>query len=59
MNGTHQILAYAADVNLIGGDIRIERNANMLLNSCKEISLTVTTDKTRHVEVGFYWIMMA
>ena len=28
MNGTHQILAYADDVNLIGDDIRtIEKNA--------------------------------
>ena len=36
MNGTHQILAYADDVNLIGDDIRtIERNADVLLNACK------------------------
>ena len=28
MNGTHQVLAYADDVNLTGDDIRtIERNA--------------------------------
>jgi Reverse transcriptase (RNA-dependent DNA polymerase). len=32
MNGTHQILAYADDVNLIGDDIRtIERNADVLV----------------------------
>ena len=32
MNGTHQVLAYADDVNLIGDDIRtIERNADVLL----------------------------
>jgi hypothetical protein len=31
MNGTHQVLAYADDVNLIGDDIgTIERNAGML-----------------------------
>ena len=31
MNGTHQVLAYADDVNLIGDDIRtIERNADVL-----------------------------
>ena len=36
MNGTHQVLAYADDVNLIGDDIRtIERNADVLLNACK------------------------
>ena len=25
MNGTHQVLAYADDVNLIGDDVRIEK----------------------------------
>ena len=35
MNGTHQVLAYADDVNLIGDDITsIERNADVLLNAC-------------------------
>ena len=29
MNGTHQVLAYADDVNLIGDDITIERNADV------------------------------
>ena len=36
MNGTHQVLAYADDVNLIGDDIKtIERNAQVLLNASK------------------------
>ena len=35
MNGSHRVLAYADDVNLIGDDIRaIERNADVLLNAC-------------------------
>ena len=38
MNGTHQ-----DDVNLIGDDIRIERNADVLLNACKDIGLAVNT----------------
>ena len=38
MNGTHQVLAYADDVNLLGDDIRtIERNADVLLNAYKDI----------------------
>ena len=41
MNDTHQILAYADDVNLICNDIRIERNAEVLLNACKDIDLAV------------------
>ena len=37
MNDTHQVLAYADVVNLIGDDIRtIERNADALLNACKD-----------------------
>ena len=30
MNGTHQVLAYADDVNLIVDDIKIERNVEAL-----------------------------
>ena len=38
MNGTHQVWAYANDVNLIGDDIRtIERNSDALLHGCKDI----------------------
>ena len=31
MNDTHRVLAYADELNLIGDDIRIERNADMSL----------------------------
>ena len=42
MNGTHQVLAYAEDIHLIGDDFRtIERNAEVLLNTCKDIGLAV------------------
>ena len=35
MNGTHQVLSYADDVNLLGDDMRtIERNADVLLKAC-------------------------
>ena len=44
---------YADDVNLIGDDIRtIERNANVLLNACKDIGLAVNTEKTKYMEIG-------
>ena len=47
MNGTLQVLTYVDDVNLIGDDIRTtERNADMLLNACKDIGLAVNTGKT-------------
>jgi len=50
VNGTHQVLAYAHDVNLIGDDIRTkERNADVLFNACKDIGLAVNTGKTKYM----------
>ena len=43
MNGTHQVLAYADDVNLIGDIRTIERNTGALLNACKDIGLAINT----------------
>ena len=53
MNGTHQLLVYADDVNLIGDDNRtIDRNADVLLNACKNIGLLVNTGNAKYVEIG-------
>ena len=53
INGNHQLLAYADGVNLLGDDIRtIERNADVLLNACKDIGLAVHTGKTKYMEMG-------
>ena len=42
MNGTHHVLIYADDENLIDDDIRtIERNADVLINVWKDIVLAV------------------
>ena len=52
MNDTHQVLTYADDVNLIGDDIRtIERNADVLLNSCMGIDLAANTGITMGMEI--------
>ena len=51
MNGTHRVLVYADDINFIGDDITIERNADMLLNACKDICLGVNIGKTKYMEV--------
>ena len=60
MNGNHQAFAYVDDVNLIGDDIRtIERNADVLLNACKNIGLAVNTWKTKYMEIGRYRDMIA
>ena len=40
-------MCYADDVNLIGDDIRtIERNADVLLNACKDIGLALNIGKS-------------
>jgi hypothetical protein len=53
-------LAYADYVNLVSDIIRtIERNANVLLNACKNIGLAVKTGKTKQMEVGRHRSMIA
>ena len=53
MNDTHQVLPCGDDLHLIGDDIRtIERNADVLLNSCKDIGLAVNTRKTKYMEIA-------
>ena len=47
MNGTYQVLAYADDVSLIKGDITtLKRNAEVLLNACKDIGLALNPGET-------------
>jgi hypothetical protein len=46
MNGTHQLLAYADDVNLLGGNIdNINKNTEALIDASKEVGLEVNVEK--------------
>ena len=48
MNDIYQVLAYVDDDNLIVHDIKtIERNADVLLNTSKEICLTLNIEKIK------------
>ena len=50
LNGTHQLLAYADDVNILGGSIRaVKENAEALVVAAKEIGLEVNADKTKYI----------
>jgi hypothetical protein len=50
LNGTHQLLAYADGVNILGGCIRaVKGNAEALLMSAKEIGLEVNADKSKYM----------
>jgi hypothetical protein len=56
INSTLQVLAYTDDVNLISDDNRkMQRNADVLLNASKDISLAVNTGKAKYIEVGRLW----
>jgi len=50
LNDTHQLLAYADDVNILGESIRaVNENAEALVVTAKEIGLEVNADKTRYM----------
>jgi hypothetical protein len=50
LNGTHQLLAYANDVNILGGSANtVKENAEALVAATKEIGLEVNADKTKYI----------
>ena len=47
-NGTHQLLAYADDVNILGGSVDTEKkNAEALVAATRQIGLDINADKTK------------
>jgi len=50
LNGTHQLLVYADDVNILGGSIHtVKKNAEDFVVASKETGLEVNADKTRYM----------
>jgi sorting nexin-29 len=49
LNGTHQLLVYADDVNILGGNVHaVKKNTEALVAATKEIGLEVNADKTKY-----------
>jgi hypothetical protein len=47
LNGTHEVLAYADDVNLLGDNIHtIKKNTGTLIDANKEVGLKIIVQKT-------------
>jgi len=50
LNGTHQLLAYADDVNILGESIHtLKENAEALVAATREIGLDVSAAKTKYM----------
>jgi hypothetical protein len=50
LNGTHQLLAYADDVNLLGDNIdTIKKDTETLIDASKWVGLEINVEKTKHM----------
>jgi hypothetical protein len=50
LNGTHQLLAYTDDVNLLGDNIdTIKKNTEILIDASKEVGREINADKTKYM----------
>jgi len=53
LNGTHQLLAYADDVNILGGSVdTVKKIAEALVAATKETGLEVNAHKTKYMTVS-------
>jgi hypothetical protein len=48
LNGAHQLMIYADDVNLLADNIDTIRKTETLTDASKEVGLEVNTEKTKY-----------
>jgi hypothetical protein len=50
LNGTHQLLVYADDINLLGNSAStIKENSEILLEASRDIGLEINAEKTKYM----------
>jgi hypothetical protein len=50
LNGTHQLLAYADDVNLLGDNIdTLNKNTETLINASEQVGLEMNVEKSKYM----------
>jgi hypothetical protein len=55
MNGTHQLLVYAGDVNLLDDSTKtIKENSETLLEASRDIGLDIKAEKTKYMIMSRY-----
>jgi hypothetical protein len=53
LNGTHQLLAYVDDVNLLGDNTdTIKKNTETLIGASKEVGLEINIEKTKYMLIS-------
>ena len=52
LNGTHQLLVYADDVNILGGSVyAIKKNTEALIDASKKSGLEVNADMSKYMVI--------
>jgi hypothetical protein len=56
LNGTHQLLAYTDDVNLLGHNIdTVKKNTETLIDARNDVGLEINIEKTKYMLLSCLW----